>query len=293
MICAFCKRMPGARDFAFFLRISAFYDTIKAKGERFEQRMVPFATKEAEGMRSGRIARRKGWRGLPKEKMIERPVSTNHNTGLLGVLAVVFMIIDHVGVVFFPGAMGMRIAGRMALPLFAWGIAIGAEHTRNIRRYALRLLLMLFISQPFFNGALNHRWDEKLNIFATLFLGLVAIWGLKEKKEWMTVAALLLAQFVPMDYGLRGVLCILLFWALRDNPLALAVCFGVYCVMWGEGGSVILTTSLFKVRMQTAALLTLPLILWPCATRTRTPKWLMYAAYPGHLAVLWLLKNAL
>ena len=140
--------------------------------------------------------------------------------------------------------------------------------------------------------ALNHPLD-KLNIFATLLLGLLSIWGLKEKKEWLTVAALLATQFIDMDYGLRGVACILLLWMLHDHPLALSVCFSAYCVMWGASGSVIWETSLFRVRLQTAAILVLPLILWPVAGRTKTPRWLMYAAYPGHLAILWLLRSLL
>jgi len=222
----------------------------------------------------------------------QKKAYTNHDTGLLGIIAGVCMVIDHVGAIFFPGVDAPRIIGRAALPLFAWGIAIGAEHTRDMRKYALRLLILLLISQPFFNGALSHTW-AKLNIFATLLLGLVGIWGLKEKKEWMTVAALLISQLVPMDYGVRGVLCILLLWALRDNPLALAACFGAYCVLWGEGGRVIWDAPFFKVRMQTLALLALPLILWPRAKRTRTPRWLMYALYPAHLAALWVLKSIL
>lgn len=220
----------------------------------------------------------------------KRPyANTNHDTGLLGVIACVCMVIDHVGSIFYPGLIWMRIVGRIALPLFAWGIAIGAEHTRDIRRYALRLLLLLVISQPFYMGALNHTL-EKLNIFATLLLGLIAIWGLKDKKEWMTIAALLLSHLISMDYGFQGVLCILLLWFTRDNPLALAVCFSAFCVVWGEGGRAIWTTPYFTVRLQTSAILALPLLLWPRLTRLRTPKWLMYAIYPAHLAILWLLK---
>ena len=225
-------------------------------------------------------------------QVAQKKAYTNHDTGLLGILAVLFMIIDHTGVIFFPNQTAWRILGRIALPLFAWGIAIGATHTRSMARYALRLLIMLFVSQPFYNGALNHTW-AKLNIFAVLLLGLIGIWGLKEKKEWMTIGALIIAELVPMDYGLRGVLCVLLLWALQDNPLALAVCFGAYCVVWGAGGRIIWDTPLFQVRIQTAALLALPLILLPSAKRTKTPKWLMYAMYPGHLAVLWLLKTYL
>lgn len=225
-----------------------------------------------------------------------RPISVrayaNHDTGLLGIIAVICMIFDHVGSALLPNVMWLRVVGRLAFPLFAWGIAIGAEHTRSLPRYALRLLAAGIVSQPFYMYALNHPLD-KLNIFATLLLGLLSIWGLKEKKEWLTVAALLATQFIDMDYGLRGVACILLLWMLHDHPLALSVCFSAYCVMWGASGSVIWETSLFRVRLQTAAILVLPLILWPVAGRTKTPRWLMYAAYPGHLAILWLLRSLL
>ncbi|MDR0929350.1 MAG: conjugal transfer protein TraX [Oscillospiraceae bacterium] len=228
--------------------------------------------------------------------MPQKKVLTNQDTGLLGLIAVLCMIIDHVGAAFFPGRdmIWMRIIGRTALPLFAWGIVVGAEHTRNIRRYLLRLLLLMAISQIFYMGALNH-WPPpfKFSIFATLALGLVAIWGLKEKREWMTVIALLLSYYVPMDYGLSGVLCILLLWATRHNPLALAVCFAAYCVQWGGSGYVIWNAGFFQVRLQTAAMLALPLMLIPYAGRTKLPRWLMYAAYPAHLAVIWVIKSIL
>ena len=44
----------------------------------------------------------------------------------------------------------MRLMGRVAFPLFAFMIAEGAAHTRDRRRYALRLLLLAVISEiPF------------------------------------------------------------------------------------------------------------------------------------------------
>ena len=89
-----------------------------------------------------------------------KPAKTNHNTGLLGIIAVICMIIDHMGAVFFSGATWMRIVGRIAFPLFAWGIAIGAEHTRSFPRYAVRLLLLAIISQPFYMFALNHTLEQ-------------------------------------------------------------------------------------------------------------------------------------
>jgi len=202
------------------------------------------------------------------------------------------MVVDHVGVILFPSATILRVVGRIALPLFAWGIAVGAEHTRSMERYALRLFVMMIISQPFYMYALVHPLS-KLNIFAVLFLGLVAIWGIRDGKLYLTVLALLFTQFVDMDYGLRGVLCVLLLYATRKNPLALAICFSVYCVLWGESSRVILTLldGQIRIRLQTMAILALPILLWPAASRTKVPRWLMYAAYPAHLGVLYIIKS--
>ncbi len=221
---------------------------------------------------------------------IKKVPTANRNTGLLFLIATACMIMDHLGSAIFTDVLWMRIVGRIALPLFAWGIAIGAEKTRDIKRYALRLLIMVFIAQPFYNGALNHTW-ARLNIFATLFLGLIAVWGLRDKKEWMTVLALLLTVLVDMDYGFRGVLCILLLWTLRDRPFWLAVCFSTFCVVWGEGSRVVWSSGWLDLRLQTMAVLALPLILWPTDARLKVPKWITYAAYPAHLAVIWALKE--
>lgn len=221
-----------------------------------------------------------------------KAVKTNHNTGLLGILAVVFMIIDHVGAIFFPRLTWMRVVGRIAFPLFAWGIAIGAEHTRSIGRYAVRLLLLAVISQPFFMGALNHTLTQ-LNIFPTLLLGLIGIWGIKDRKEYLTVIALLVAQLISADYGIRGVFCILLLWAVRENPLMLSVCFSAFCYIWGLSSSVVYANGPVFITLQMTAILALPFMLVPTQKRTRTPKWLMYAVYPAHLAVLWAIKVAM
>jgi len=216
---------------------------------------------------------------------------TNYNTGLTGLIAVICMIIDHVGVIFFPTLTLLRVIGRIALPLFAWGIAIGAEHTRSMERYAFRLFIMMIISQPFYMLALMHPLS-KLNIFAVLFLGLIAIWGIREKKLYLAVLALLLTHFVNMDYGLRGVLCVLLLYATRNNPLALAVCFSAYCVLWGDNSRVILTLldGHIRIRLQMMAILALPILLWPSARRIKLPRALMYAMYPAHLGVLYAIK---
>ena len=86
------------------------------------------------------------------------------------------MIVDHTGAAFFPQCLEMRLLGRIAFPLYAWCLAVGAEYTRNIWKYALRLLIVGVISQPVYVFAMRHQWME-WNIFATLLLGLLGVAG--------------------------------------------------------------------------------------------------------------------
>ena len=151
---------------------------------------------------------------------MEKCKCANEDTGLLGLIAILCMICDHLGAAFFPDAMWLRVIGRIAFPLYAWGVAVGAEHTRSWRHYAARLLALDVISQPFYMFALNHP-ITKFNVLATLLLGLIAICGIREKKYWLSALAVLLPCFIEMDYGVRGVMLVLLLWACQDNPLAL------------------------------------------------------------------------
>lgn len=214
-----------------------------------------------------------------------RRAPVNQNTGFLKLIAVLTMIVDHAGVVLFPGALWMRVVGRMAFPLFAWSIAIGAKKTRDIRRYALRLLITGVAAQPFYMFVLHHELT-KLNIFAVLLLGLIGCWGIRDRKYHLTVIALLLAVFLDMDYGVKGVLLILLLYVLQEDPLWLAVCFSAYCVFWGRNNMAVFQVGSAALRLQTCAILSLPLMLYPSKGRWNLPKWVWYAAYPGHLALL-------
>lgn len=231
----------------------------------------------------------------------------NENTGLLKVIAIVCMIIDHVGAVFFPQIPEMRLIGRIAFPLFIWCVAVGTEYTRNIWLYALRLLIVGILSQPCFMLGLGHRWDE-LSIFATLLMGVLGIAGIRQRwfgsHIWGPIAALLVSCIVKMDYGWQGVAAILLFYLARKNRGGLAAAVVAYCLYWGQG-----TFSLTRVfgiplstrisflpqagtllyaltRVQFWAVLALPLMLIPMKGRLRLPKWAGYAAYPVHLLII-------
>ena len=56
----------------------------------------------------------------------------------LKIIAAVAMLIDHVGIMFFPTVAIYRIIGRLSFPIFAFMIVEGYFHTKNLKKYVLR-----------------------------------------------------------------------------------------------------------------------------------------------------------
>jgi hypothetical protein len=110
-------------------------------------------------------------------------------------IAIISMIIDHTSKVLFPQIfyieqLGMDIktsymirrllpaVGRIAFPIFAFGIAQGCRVTRSPKRYLLRLALFAVISEVPYNLALNDMTFNFPvfafhNVFFTLLIGAV------------------------------------------------------------------------------------------------------------------------
>ena len=94
----------------------------------------------------------------------------------LKIIAMISMVFDHVGDMFFPSVMWPRMIGRLAMPIFSFFIAEGFAHTRDKKKYLGRLGLFALISEiPFdlaFDGkiGLGHQ-----NIMLTFFLAGLAL----------------------------------------------------------------------------------------------------------------------
>ena len=131
----------------------------------------------------------------------------------LKVIALLTMTIDHVGYMmqgFDIQPIGdiFRVIGRIALPLFCFMIAEGVLHTKNFKRYALRLGIMASVVSviiigsheiPFFrNNGLSMR-DEGV-IFIDLLLGAVTVYLLRQKKWYIKILAILPLAFGVVSY---------------------------------------------------------------------------------------------
>ena len=241
-----------------------------------------------------------------------RRTGGNENTGVIKLIALAFMIVDHVGVVFFPGIREMRLLGRIAFPLYVWCLCVGVEYTRNHWKYALRLLLVGALTQPCFMQALGHGWME-WNVYATLLVGLLAIIAIRENKwgsrYWGPVLALAASCAVQMDYGWQGVTFILLMYACRKQKSAVAAVMIAFSLFYGH--YTFSLTSYFGIaplkeisflplakslladinRVQFWQILALPVMLWPSKKRWKLPRWATYAAYPGHLLIIGVIRH--
>ena len=95
------------------------------------------------------------------------------NASALKYLACLFMLIDHIGFFLFPQYLIFRCIGRLVFPIFAFMISNGFSHTSDTKKYFIRLALFAVGFQWFYSQMLQ---TNSLNIFATLALGLAAIW---------------------------------------------------------------------------------------------------------------------
>ena len=234
----------------------------------------------------------------------------NGDAGLIKLAAMATMLIDHTGAIFFPGVMEMRVIGRIAFPLFCFGIVMGLTYTRSWQKYALRLFIGALIAQPCFMLALGHQLLE-LNVMFTLLLGLLSIVGMKEKRWysqiWAPLVCLVIASMQQMDYGWRGVLLIQLMYLAQSSRGGFAALMTAFCLYWGSSSQQVsrlfgltlnaqyavsgaVAMALSFLRLQGLALLSLPFMIIPTRTGIRIPKWLGYSFYPAHLLILGLLR---
>ena len=148
------------------------------------------------------------------------------NTFTLKMIAIVSMLIDHMGAILFPQYIILRYIGRIAFPIYTYTLVEGFMHTRDIKKYMVRLGIFALLSEiPFdlaFRGCVIY--IQKQNVFFTLFLGVLMLYLLLKSRNRIQSAALVLAilllsEFLRTDYSSMGLLMILCFYVFRDNKV--------------------------------------------------------------------------
>ena len=207
---------------------------------------------------------------------------------VLKLIACLSMFIDHLGAVCFSGMMGFRIIGRLAFPIYCFLLVEGAVHTRNMKKYILRMGIFALISEVPFDLAFYHRlvYMGHQNVFFTLGLGLLAIWFLEHPIEQLDIpdvlykllviiAAGLIAEFFNTDYGFTGIAVICIFYYLRWQPQL------KYPI------AVILLAAMGGVEVY-AVLALIPILLYngQRGRQTKVMQYGFYIFYPTHLLLI-------
>ena len=225
----------------------------------------------------------------------------------LRLLAMILMLLDHLWATVIPGNNWMTYVGRMAMPIFAFQIAEGYCHTSNVKKYRNRLLLFALLSEiPFdlvMGGGVFFPYHQ--NVMFTLLLGLWACAALDKAKRKRTVggwlkgslaalAACLIGLVTLVDYGFMGIAMVILFFLLRDFPLAKAaqlIAMVLLNIVFFEGQSLILPLGgqeIFFPVQGFAVLALIPIWLYngEKGSGGKAAQYAAYAFYPLHLLAI-------
>ena len=204
----------------------------------------------------------------------------------LKVLAMVTMTLDHIGVQLFPGVLWLRVAGRLAMPIYAWMIAEGCAHTRDRKQYLLRLAGLALVCQLVYFFAMGSLYQC---ILVTFSLSILLIYAIDSGSPLLGAGAFLLVLFLTgflpnrlpgfyIDYSLWGVLTPVAVYFGRNKWEKLLFC----------GLALVMLAAAHSGFTQWLALLSLiPLALYNGKRGKRKIKWFFYLYYPIHLVVIY------
>jgi hypothetical protein len=197
------------------------------------------------------------------------------------IVAMLTMLIDHIGYVFFSDDPIFRIIGRIAFPLYTYGIVLGLRYTSDVRRYIRRLFLLAIVSQIPFMLAFR---TVALNVIFTLTVSLITIVAIdrtedRNRKRLIFALSLVATFIIPMDYGWYGVILACIYRYLQPGRMVaghLALNLAECLMTWNF-------LQLFSI-LPTIVIAYRPKLLH-CGRR-HVPAWIWRSFYPAHLSVL-------
>lgn len=215
----------------------------------------------------------------------------------LKIIAMITMVIDHIGVYFFPSVTWLRIIGRISFPIYAYLIAEGCRYTRNRTKYLGIIGAMAILFQIVYFVFMKSLYQ---GILVTFSLSIIIIFSvealIKGKGAMARIFAILglgFALFVGfvcprlfaeqgfvIDYNIWGIsLPVLMYFApSKKIRVILLVIF-------------IALMALLSNSIQWWALMAVPFIALYNGERGKAKmKYFFYIFYPLHLVLLFLIK---
>lgn len=238
----------------------------------------------------------------------------NLSAAALHILAMAFMLMDHLWATLLPAQEWLTCVGRIAFPIFAFMAVEGYFHTHNLKKYLLRMLIFAVISEVPFDLMYGGTWFYPVhqNVIWTLMMGLAGIHlmeTVRKKKStfvYILVSAIvvivggLLGTLSMVDYYGIGVLTVFIFYFFRGRKwwCLLGQMLALYWVNVELLGGLMYPIRLFGMEFelcqQGLALLAL-LPIWLYRGRqgyhSKPFQYFCYAFYPIHMLVIVLVLN--
>ncbi len=259
-----------------------------------------------------------------------RVFSLNRNQ--LKYLVIIAMLIDHLAWAFVPTdsvqGQAMHFIGRLTGPVMAFFLVEGYMHTRNLKKYAMRLGMFALVSWPafvyfeagiwpvFLTKGSESLWSSALNIYFppldcvltiipafgviyTLFLALLALW-VYDKAPWDgwmkgVVIAILCLLSMYGDWPIFDIMFALVLFRFHDEPkkkwtIFYIVSILLMMILFGMVSGELVAANLF----QTGIFLVPPLLQFAYngegGSKKPFHKWFFYLFYPLHLLLLGYIK---
>lgn len=214
----------------------------------------------------------------------------------LKIIAIISMLFDHAGYAIYGKLSWCNFIGRLAFPIFAFQITEGYIHTKNLKKYFLRLGLFALISQiPLMMLYSMFTTNFVFNIFFTLMLGLltITIFDKCPNKILGTLGALLviyISKFLNVDYGFLGVLTIFMFYVFKNNKILTSLAFIVLTICQYKQSLIATNFSTIAILLVVFTLLPLLLIFLYNGKKGKNIKQAFYWFYPVHLVLLYFIN---
>ncbi len=214
----------------------------------------------------------------------------------LKIIAIISMLFDHAGYAIYGKLSWCNFIGRLAFPIFAFQVTEGYIHTKNLKKYFLRLGFFALISQiPLMMLYSIFTTNFIFNIFFTLMLGLLTmtIFDKCPNKILGTLEALLvvcISKFLNVDYGMLGVLTIFMFYIFKYNKTLTTLSFVTLTVLQYKDSLLATNFSITAILLVVFTLFSLLIIFLYNGKKGKNIKQAFYWFYPVHLVLLYFIN---
>jgi len=180
-------------------------------------------------------------------KIISKLNKISLTSNSLKIIAIVTMIIDHIGYYFKPYMNNvvyimLRAIGRISMPLFAYLLVQGFFHTKDLKKYIIRIFVFAIATQLaifgvsiFDENPQNLSVNTQLNVLFSYTLSLITLWVIHEKtiikkydlnknmfaKILMILAIIGIYVFIPFDYEIYLPLFIVMLYFIEKLKITI------------------------------------------------------------------------